>query len=390
MHDFDWQASEHTFSNAYWLARASNWAYGDAQRNNRFPLASDGQDAMRLAGLDEAEFWWLDRDETQVMVCGHRLGLVVAFRGSEHWITDSQDWRDDFAAAPRPDIFPDGTPFAVHRGFHRALERVRADLGEHLRRSVARLDRPAWITGHSLGAALATLFAGYCLAHHGVEPRGVYTYAGPRVGNQAWANWYEPRLGSRTFRYGNSGDIALDMPPPPLYVHVGRLRFIDRSGVCVTDPAELARLEALSRGLPESLSILSMNEQSPHHLWNYLPAIEAARREGRAGVRIEGVVPARAGGSPVDEWVELVSAASEDVPMAGWVLRDRASHAYTFGNLVATPGQRLRLHTGHGQDGPTDLYWNRGQAVWNNRNGDTASLFDSRGVVRSRFTYTVP
>jgi predicted lipase len=52
---------------------------------------------------------------------------------------------------------------------------------------------PFLVTGHSLGAAIATLTAAHLLADFNVNPASVslYTFGSPRVGDRAFADWFD-------------------------------------------------------------------------------------------------------------------------------------------------------------------------------------------------------
>ncbi|OYT61119.1 hypothetical protein B6U81_03780 [Thermoplasmatales archaeon ex4484_30] len=52
------------------------------------------------------------------------------------------------------------------------------------------------------------------------------------------------------------------------------------------------------------------------------------------------------------------------------------------------PGGSIRVHTGCGNDNSTDVYWQRGKPVWNNKDtgGDTAFLRDNKGNLVGRYT----
>lgn len=67
----------------------------------------------------------------------------------------------------------------------------------------------------------------------------------------------------------------------------------------------------------------------------------------------------------VDEWVELTNTGADPVDLARWEVRDRAGHAYRFMGFTLEPGASVVLHTGHGEDSATDVYWNRDDHVFN-------------------------
>jgi predicted lipase len=76
------------------------------------------------------------------------------------------------------------------------------------------------ITGHSLGAALATLLA-IDVAGNGVFPGPtVYTFASPRVGDKVFAGTYDG-LVPNSWRIANLNDIVPHLPPALAgYIHV--------------------------------------------------------------------------------------------------------------------------------------------------------------------------
>jgi len=82
-----------------------------------------------------------------------------------------------------------------------------------------------------------------------------------------------------------------------------------------------------------------------------------------------------------DEHVMVENTCSFSCDLSGWEISDAAPskpNKYKFGNFVLSGGNKFKLHTGVGADALSDLYWNRGQAVWNN-NGDTLYLKNANG-----------
>ena len=68
-----------------------------------------------------------------------------------------------------------------------------------------------YVTGHSLGAALAVLSAPQLAAETSLVPT-VYTFAGPRVGDPVFALAYADRV-PVTWRVVNTNDIVPTLPP---------------------------------------------------------------------------------------------------------------------------------------------------------------------------------
>ena len=92
---------------------------------------------------------------------------------------------------------------------------------------------------------------------------------------------------------------------------------------------------------------------------------------------------------PNGEWVLLGNLADQDADLTGWMLRDESTqnrYAFPAGTLLS-PGGQVLIHTGCGEDSPTDLYWCSAGPVWNN-GGDTALLLDPAGNVAGRLRYS--
>lgn len=216
--------------NAWWMAEASTLAYAHPE------FAAE---RFATAGLHDVLF--LDRRSTQCYVASNAAYAVVAFRGSEVWrrpgAGDGHDRSADLLtnADVRLVEWPHGGK--VHRGFRDALDEVWDDLLPCLTRLQRRGCR-IWMTGHSLGAALATLAADRFGA-----VQGVYTFGSPRVGNRAFSERYT----TPTFRIVNGNDIVTRLPPDGFYAHVGEPRYIDRDGNVRAGPVTPAAVP-LSRG----------------------------------------------------------------------------------------------------------------------------------------------
>ncbi len=93
------------------------------------------------------------------------------------------------------------------------------------------------------------------------------------------------------------------------------------------------------------------------------------------------------GDNAAQEYVVITNGTDAPLDLADWIVRDESSqHRYRFGPLTLAPGASVRLRSGCGDDGPEDLYWCAGDAVWSN-GGDTVLLQDPHGNVVDRVLY---
>jgi hypothetical protein len=156
-----------------------------------------------------------DETDTQAFLAKNDQFAVLAFRGTE--VTKFKDVRIDVLASKKSVL--DGK---VHSGFRIAYESVANDIEEEILKIG---DIPLYITGHSLGAALATI-ATQRLEHN---PRirekiaACYTFGSPRVGNSE----YDIEFKSPIYRVVNTTDIVTVIPLLAMgYIHIGDVRYL--------------------------------------------------------------------------------------------------------------------------------------------------------------------
>jgi len=146
---------------------------------------------------------------------------ILAFRGTkeiEDWITDARFWR--ITTAPGQ---------WVHTGFWDAWQSLKWAVLEMAEKSIL-AGKPFFVTGHSLGGALAVLCANE-LAGSGFKFAALHTFGQPRVGNSGFAAQCRQRFGDRHFRYVNAADIVPRMAGWLLgYRHSGNFIFLDPFG----------------------------------------------------------------------------------------------------------------------------------------------------------------
>ncbi|PHR74229.1 MAG: lipase [Arcobacter sp.] len=139
-----------------------------------------------------------DKNGTQAMVVSSNKFYVLAFRGTE--TTSIADIKADLNAK-QTQCETDGK---IHRGFKNAFNEVHNDIQNYINEKLQ--DKPLFITGHSLGGALATV-ATKKLKHP--ELAACYTYGSPRVGNEEWMLGIK----SPVYRLVNSADPVTMLPP---------------------------------------------------------------------------------------------------------------------------------------------------------------------------------
>lgn len=115
----------------------------------------------------------------------------------------------------------------THEGFQNAFDAA----WPQIRTLIETRQKPLFIAGHSLGAALAVLAAD-AAQRGGMPPSAIYTFGMPRAGGQTFAVGYDGTLGERTYRLVHGGDIipcipewvAMIVKPERVpFHHVGRM-----------------------------------------------------------------------------------------------------------------------------------------------------------------------
>lgn len=221
---------------AHVLATLAGYAYSDA--------ATVAMMAARL-GLADNRCAMVAQDVDAMFICStaflvqSRCGRVaiLAYRGTEpanfiNWLTDA-------------DVNPERVPWrfqggeavhAVHGGFYRNVRATRYALGEKLLDAVrgraiagAAPGAPAdeaplaplevlYVTGHSLGAAMAAMFTAMMETNPDYAEvrrrlRVLYTYGQPMIGDPGFAAECERAFGKRTFRFIHAHDVVAALPP---------------------------------------------------------------------------------------------------------------------------------------------------------------------------------
>ena len=232
--------------NQFWCARLSSLAYADA-----------GHVEAELEAWEATGKLIEDQNtDTQCLFAQSPKMAILAFRGTEQKLSD---WLTDVDIEHTPPAWDSNADYKVHKGFNGALDSVWREIMQTLDQTgVLKSGTPIWLTGHSLGGALAAVGALRLASElEGEDTQciigGVYTFGQPRVGDRKCADALDRAFPNRYFRSINNRDVVPRIPfsnTPDVkskvtgdgtmtvyeYVHAGRVIYFNDTGQALMDP----------------------------------------------------------------------------------------------------------------------------------------------------------
>jgi predicted lipase len=184
---------------------------------------------------------------------------IIVFRGTQR----VEEWLYNFYARQREYRTPGSGEYfgKIHKGF---IENYDSIIDPIPREIAKKLDPsvPCYITGHSLGAALAVI-ASVDLASNipALKPQiQLYTYAGSRVGNPTFAQVHTKYIPNH-YRVVNLADVVPLLPPLQSpggeYVHTGEeWSFLSQSGDFLPNHVVDTYHQAVAQGVETNQSRL--------------------------------------------------------------------------------------------------------------------------------------
>ena len=155
--------------------------------------------ALNVWGFKTVEF--LNIASTQAFIAQTDNLILVAIRGTEN---NLEDWLGNM------DIRTVSKPYGnVHKGFATHFENIKQKLVAILNNSNAS-GKSLWLTGHSLGGAIATIAAAELKSQYDVS--GIYTFGQPRVGFETLRTFIEANYQDKFFRFVNQDDPIVLLP----------------------------------------------------------------------------------------------------------------------------------------------------------------------------------
>jgi hypothetical protein len=283
----------------YWpvgstLARVSYIAYSDP----------DPQ-AEQLKALGATTVKSIDKGSSHGVVASNDSAVVIGFRGTK----DPADWLTD-ATIVRERVANGG----IHRGFYNAVAEIYDDVyAEAIRQGAA--DKAVWITGHSLGGAMAAVFAYRAMSEKQLMADGVITFGQPLAFTTPLAQTMLEKYGGRYIRFVNEWDPVTRLIPT--YRHAGVRIHLDRETYTVRRPMLSFELQ-VGGSVPQNQEEEDLAPMSDEEYEDFLNVV--AEEKGRAGIpsaelSIAGIplFKPHLMGTYIDHLEEIVS---EPVPLA--------------------------------------------------------------------------
>jgi len=181
----------------------------------------DGKKAKPLyKGLGFSRHKYFDKNGAQAHAVYDKEWFVLAIRG-----TEVKSWSDIKADLKVDSVNAKYSHGKVHKGFEKEVDKLWVDIRDYIIKQLK--GRKLVITGHSLGASMATIIAAR-LKVAGWNVNGLYTYGSPRVGNDK----FRDSLDVQHYRFVNNSDDVTKIPFYHWgYRHHGDLRYINSDGV---------------------------------------------------------------------------------------------------------------------------------------------------------------
>jgi len=250
--------------NAYWMARISDVVYYKKSDKDYTP-----DRAVILENLkdEDPKFMSVEpasQNTAQAILVEHEDYFCLAFRGTD----ELQDWLDNLG------VFPEKVLFGkFHRGFYLSVEDVWTPLFNRYSILRQQKKRPLFLTGHSLGGAMATIAASK-LIHRDWPFTSVYTFGQPRAMTPSTSRIFNVEAKYKVFRFQNNNDLVTRAPARLMgYSHVGTYVHIGHDQKLYLEPGLWLRFLDGVEGAVADLRERGLDGVKDHAMEHYLRAI---------------------------------------------------------------------------------------------------------------------
>lgn len=216
--------------------------------------------ATRLAkklGFTTVEYYNIEGAEAYRFM--NKRDMVFACRG-----TQPKQYNDIKADAEAWPVVSE-TVGRVHSGFKEEVDKLWEKIKEDIVREQAKRD--VWLTGHSLGAGMATIVASRCRGESLIDnPQELFTYGSPRVG---WKSYIE-HFPFTHYRFVNNADIVTRVPLFIMgYKHHGTCKYFNHYGN-LRDLTGWQRMKDTWRGIFKKIAKGKFASFSDHSIKQYI------------------------------------------------------------------------------------------------------------------------
>lgn len=178
------------------------------------------QTACKKLGFPWAKL--ISKDGAEVLIAKDRNDLWFAFRGTEpsklnDVMADLKVFKNAAKAGGK-----------VHGGFQQEVNDLWMDVVKELEHNdQLKIRKDVYFTGHSLGAAMATI------SSTRYQPQELFTFGSPRVGGARFIK----NIKCPHYRFMNNNDIVCRIPPAWLgFRHHGEMMYFNRFGELSPNP----------------------------------------------------------------------------------------------------------------------------------------------------------
>ena len=205
-------------SNAYWMAKLSTLVYITKEAENKAPDESSILKELKNEDTRFQKVHPYNNKSSQAILVEHDQFLCMAFRGTD----EIRDWFDNIDIQKRSELFG-----VFHEGFWEATQDIWAKIYRDYLHAYKEDRRPLFLTGHSLGGAMATIAAAK-MVHEDIPFTSVYTFGQPRAMDRETGRKFNTECKDRFYRFCNDKDIVTRIPARlGGYTHVGQVVYID-------------------------------------------------------------------------------------------------------------------------------------------------------------------
>lgn len=259
-----------TKASAFWMARLSKEVYKKISDRN---VAPDEDAILKSLKSDDDGFksvTGISKNSAQAALIEHESYFCMVFRGTD----ETLDWLDNINAFPVQEIFG-----KFHRGFWNSTNDVWETLFKKYKQLSSIKKRPLFLTGHSLGGAMASIAAAK-LIHEDLPFIAVYTFGQPRAIERETSRLFNVECKSRYFRFHNNNDIVTRVPARLMgYSHVGKCIYISEDKSLHDEPGLWFQFLDAIDGALKAFKEKGIDGIEDHNIDKYLNAISSWKFE---------------------------------------------------------------------------------------------------------------